>query len=111
MLAEGFLHRMQLPALGQTLDRDDLRALTAQREGGTRFHRRSVDMHDTGAALARVATHMRAGQPQLVTKKLHQQSAAIDLRRNGLAVHGHGKFGHRSSELLAVPLRAADHAF
>ena len=46
----------------------------------------SVEMNDTGAALAGIATDMRAGEPALIAQKLHQQRARLDLGHDRLAV-------------------------
>jgi len=45
-------------------------------------------MHDAGAALARVAADMRAGQAEMLPQQLHQQGAPFDCRRCRLAVNG-----------------------
>src|SRR5215471_9309384 len=45
-------------------------------------------MHDAGAALARVAADVSAGEAELLAQQLHQQGPAFDGRRHRLAVHG-----------------------
>src|SRR5262245_36554068 len=44
MLAEGLLHGVQLAALGQAFDAQDLGAIAGRRERGTRFDRPTIDM-------------------------------------------------------------------
>ena len=80
MLAEGFLHRMQLVALGEALDRGDARAVHLRRQHGAALGRIAVDMNDAGAALAGVAADMRAGQAEMLAQELHQQGAVLRLR-------------------------------
>src|SRR5215813_11173929 len=95
MLAERFLHRMQRPVLlRQPLDGGDVGALDLPREHGARLHRLAVDMHDAGTALRGVATHMGAGEPQVLAQELHQQRARIDVTGDGLAVHRQSDGGH-----------------
>src|ERR1700735_4503037 len=54
-------------------------------------------MYEAGAALARVASDMGAGQPQLLAQQFHQQRTAFDLDRVPLAVHRQGHLRHAQS--------------
>jgi hypothetical protein len=67
------------------------------REHGAGFHRLAIHMHDAGAALAGVATHMRAGQANLVAQQLDQQGAFLDSNRLTLAVNRQCHLRHVSS--------------
>jgi hypothetical protein len=40
---------------------------------------------------------MGAGESQILTQKLHQQCARIDIAGDGIAVHDHRDFGHMHS--------------
>src|SRR5215213_3967349 len=68
MLAEGFLHRVQRAPVRQTFDSRDLRALALHGEDGAGLHGFAVEVDDASAALARVATDVGAGEPQVLAK-------------------------------------------
>ena len=72
ILPKGFLHGMQLTILGQTLNRGDIRTLQGNSQSRARFDRLIIDHHYTGAALARITAHMRAGQTQIFAQELNQ---------------------------------------
>ena len=61
------------------LDGGDLGAVGLDREHGAAFDRDAVQMYDTGAALAGVATDMGAGQVQGLAQELRQQGARLGL--------------------------------
>jgi hypothetical protein len=85
IVAEGFLHRVQLVSVGDALDRQDVGALALHREDRAGFDGLAVDVDDAGAALAGVAADMRAGEAQLLAQQLDQQGAAPG---TALAVEG-----------------------
>ena len=89
IFAESFLHRMQLSVLCEAFDRRHLRAFGLDREHAAGLHGAAVHMNDAGAALARVAADMRAGQPQLLAQEIDEQGAVFDFGGNALAVHRH----------------------
>src|ERR1700694_492683 len=64
MLAEGFLHRVQLSAVGDPLDGGDIRPFRLPGEHGAGFARLAADMHDAASALRGVAADMRSRQAQ-----------------------------------------------
>ena len=98
VLAERLLHRMQRTVrLGEAFDRDDGAAVSLKRQRGAGLHRNSIKMDDAAAALRGVAADVGAGQPQVLTQKLHKQRAGIDIGSDGLAVHRHGNGWHRHS--------------
>ena len=91
ILAERLLHRMQRTVRRrQPFDREHVGAFELQRQHGAGFDRLAVDVNDAGAALRRVAADMRAGEPQILAQKLHQQRARIDVGGDGFAVHRQG---------------------
>src|SRR6516225_999694 len=95
MLAEGLLHGMQRSVgIGETFDGEHLRPLDLPDEYRARLHGLAVDVHDTGAALRRVAAHMGAGEPQVLAQELHQQRARIHITGDGFTVHRQGDGGH-----------------
>ena len=79
MLVKRGLHRVQLAALGEPLDRGDLRAVGLDREHRARLDRPAVDVDGAGAALAGVAADVRAGEPELLAQRLDEQRAPLDL--------------------------------
>jgi hypothetical protein len=54
-------------------------------------------MHDAGAALARVAADMGAGEAQGLAQELHQEGARFDVAADGFSVHRHAHQGHSLS--------------
>src|SRR3546814_2966129 len=54
----------------------------------------AVDVHHAGAALAGVAAHVGAGQVQVLTQKLDEQGAALDVAADRAPVHRHRDSGH-----------------
>src|SRR3984957_17737944 len=95
ILAEGFLHRIQGPAIDrQPFDRTDLVPVRHHRQRGAGFDRSAVEMHDAGAALRGIAADMGTGEPQIFAQELHQKRAGIDIGVNGISVHNQGDFRH-----------------
>src|SRR5271165_1903120 len=88
------LHRMKLATLREPLDRRDMRTLAACRQRRAALDRLAVDMDDAGPALRRVAADMRAGEPQMIAQKLHEQRPWIDLGRHLPAVYRHRDMNH-----------------
>ena len=56
-----------------------------------------VHMDDAGAALARVAADMGAGEAQSLAQELHQKRARLDVSGDGFPVHRHADGGHLGS--------------
>src|SRR4051812_23700989 len=65
---EFLLHRMQLVAFGDALDRRDLAALGLDAEHQARAHDLAVGDDRAGAAIARAAAFLAAGQAELVAQ-------------------------------------------
>src|SRR5204862_194882 len=99
ILAEGFLHRMQLAVLRQALDRQDVRALGLPGEHGAGFDRLAVDMDDAGAALRGVAPDMGACQTQTLAQVLDQPRCPDGPCR--FAVRGGGHRAKKSMDMQA----------
>jgi hypothetical protein len=86
---------MQWPVrVGETLDGEDVGALDLPHEHGAGFDRLAVHVHHAGTALRGIATHMGAGEPQVLAQKLHQKGARIDVTGDGFAVHRQCDGGH-----------------
>ncbi len=83
---EGELQRVEGTALGQALDRDDLaaRRLPGGHEAGANLL--AVHQHRAGAAVARVAADLGAGQAQLLAQDLGQPCRRRDGKRDAAAV-------------------------
>ena len=92
MLEEGPLHRVQLPVGSQSLDCGYLgvRDRHGQRHAGQ--YPPPSYVHRAGAALAPVATHFRAGQPQPVTQGIQQRDPRFQHHDVRAAVHPQRNF-------------------
>jgi hypothetical protein len=60
MLAESFLHRVQMAVSSKTLNRGDLSTVERDGERCATLDRAAIDMNYARTALARIAAHMRA---------------------------------------------------
>ena len=98
-LGEGLLHRVQV-AFGQALDGGDVRAFELNGQDRAGLDRVAIDDHGAAAALARVATHMGAGQLAVVSQEFDQQGSGLHLMGLELSVDGDGGRGH--GEALSV---------
>jgi hypothetical protein len=67
LLMEGLLHGMQLAIGGQSFDCGDGRASARSRKNGAALYSFPIDVNDASAALAGIATHMGAREPQVVS--------------------------------------------
>jgi hypothetical protein len=86
---------VQLAVCGEALDRRDFRTVDLKRQQRAGLHRSSIHVHDAGAALARIATDVRAGEPKLAAQKLDEKGMGFDF--DGLFPpvdrQGHGRHG------------------
>src|SRR5258706_15524060 len=98
LLGEALLHRMQLAALLQALDRGDLGAVGLHREHRAGFDRLAVEVHRAGAAMDRIAAHVRARHPEHFGDKVHEQKARLDFRLAHRAVDGYADLVHRHGQ-------------
>ena len=104
MLAEGLLQRMQRAVRrGNAFDGGDLRPIGLTDEHGAGFHRLAVDIDGAGAAMARLATDMRAGEFQMLPEKMDQECARFGKLFDLLSVDRHFdvQFGHFSISQLS----------
>src|SRR5262245_42499093 len=70
VLVERGLHRVELAALRQALDRGDLGALGLDREHRAGLDRLAVDVDGARAALAGIAADVRSGEPEVLAQRL-----------------------------------------
>src|SRR5262249_37346672 len=88
VLRKGFLHRVDLIALSQPLDRQHLVPLGFEGKNETRINRFAVQQHRTGAALALAAALLGTGQVQLFPQELQERLARLDRHFIGCTIHG-----------------------
>ena len=100
-LGEGPLERMELARAADTLDRRELAALQPDREQRAALERAPVDEDGTGAALARVAADLRAGESELVAECMRKQGARLELQDAARAVDAERGF----EAIDVIPLR------
>src|SRR5262249_12401992 len=81
LLPEAFLDRMELPILRHPFDRLHLGALTLDGQQRARLHRLAIHVHRAGATLARVAPHVRAGEPGQLADVVNEQQPGLDIVR------------------------------
>src|SRR5277367_2554025 len=82
------LHRMHRAIGCEALDGHNLRALRLHGEDGAGLDRVAVDEHGACTALSGVATHVRAGQREVIADKVDEQGARIDILAFRLAIDG-----------------------
>ena len=78
ILGESLLHRAQLLALHQSLDRRDLVAVRLHRQRHAGVARLPVDEHRARAALAPLASDLRPGQAEPVAQHVQQRPTGLD---------------------------------
>ena len=79
LLVERLLHRMQLVALRETLDRRHLAAVRLHGEHGARLDRLAVEEHGAGAARGGVAADVRPLQAELLAQEVGEQLPRLDV--------------------------------
>ena len=104
-LLEGGLHGVHgAIGLGQTLDGGNLGVGRLGQQHIARLHRVAVNNNGARAALGGVATHMGAGEVEVFTQGLHQQSIGCRLDSDRLAVNGemglHGKWSPETKSVV-----------
>ena len=103
---EALLHRVEGSVLLETLDGLDRVTGDTDREDGAGLGRLAVEQNDAGAAVGRVASPVRAGQPERVAEEVDEQRAWLGRRGHLLPVHGqadvHG-VGNGGHEVLPGP--------
>ncbi len=95
---ESLLHWMErLAVFGQSFDSGDAATVCLNRQHGAAFHSLAIDMDSAGTALAGVAAHMRAGQPQVVAQGMNKQRIVRQIKRRRLTVHVQRYLGHNAA--------------
>src|SRR6185436_10506496 len=93
VLFECRLHRVQRAiGLRHALDGHDVGALGLHRDDRAALDRLAVHQDGARAALGGVASHVGAGQAQVLANVGNQQGSRLDLGGNGLAIDLHGYF-------------------
>jgi hypothetical protein len=69
-LGEALLNRMQMMAIGQTLDRGDRRAFSLSGKAETRQARLSIDLDCAAATCPHVAASLEPQRPDLIAKNI-----------------------------------------
>jgi hypothetical protein len=75
---ESFLHRMQLPVVGQSFDGGDLGPICLHGEERARLHCLAVHQHGARAAERGFAADVRAGEVAVLAKEMNEQGAWLD---------------------------------
>ena len=81
LLKESVLQRMQLAVLFETFDGSYLASVGLNGERGARLDRAPVHHDGAGAAMARIATDVRAGEPQMFRAGSGPAATAAQPRR------------------------------
>src|ERR671918_154598 len=97
LLLECFLDGMELPVASQSLDGRYLATVRLNREHRAGLHGCPVQQHRARPAIRRVAPHVRAGKPQVLTQEVHEEKPKLDVGRLLLAVY-------RDRDLHRAPL-------
>jgi hypothetical protein len=74
---ESLLDWVQLPILGEPLDRYYSRTFGLNSEHAAGFDRLAVDMDHASSTLAGVTADVRAGQPKLLPQEINEQGAVF----------------------------------
>ncbi|PHN56164.1 hypothetical protein AO275_08490 [Pseudomonas viridiflava] len=114
-LDEGSLNSMQRTVRPrQPLNRHDFMAIDLSRKGQAAQDPLTVHMHCAGAALAVVATFLRAGQEGMLAQRVEQCRARFELKSFWLPINGelksvavcHDGFSIKVWRKYARPIRA-----
>src|SRR6478752_1455675 len=100
LLPERLLQRMEAVAGGEALDRRDAAAVRLDREHRAALHGVAVDVDGAGAALARVAADVGAGELEVLPNELDEEASGLDVRLPSLTVdRERNMLGHQWSLL------------
>ena len=86
MLDKRRLHGVELLTICQPFDRRDLIAVVHGGERETGINSTAIDQYRTRAALAMIASLLRAGEMQSFAQRVEQRYARIDIERVTLSV-------------------------
>jgi hypothetical protein len=96
IVVERLLHGMErITFVGETFDRYDAATICLHCQHRATLDRLAINMDRAGTALAGITTHMRAGQPQVVTQGMNQQRVVGQVEGPNLSVHLQRDFRHR----------------
>ena len=101
------LHRVQRVRRAEAFDRDDVVALVHDGERETRVDPASVDQHGARAALTVVAALLGAGQMQVLSQRVEQRRAQIELELDGLTVDRERDLPSWSARVAGVRARVS----
>src|SRR5690606_21997081 len=90
VVAEGLLHRVELPVAGEPLHGGDLTAVRLDGQDRTGLHAPPVERDGAGAAVTRVAADHGSGLAELPPQMRHEQSPGFDVIRVVGPVDGGG---------------------
>src|SRR4051794_15188700 len=88
LIPERLLERVEAGAVGHPLDGLDLPPVRLDGQHRARLGALAVDMDGARAAVARIAAHVRPGQPEVVTQQMDEQEAGLHIGFVDLAVDG-----------------------
>jgi hypothetical protein len=81
------LHRVKSGTVGtEALDRGDRAAFDLCRKGEAGENTLAIDMDGAGAALALVASLLRAGEAQMLAQRIEERDARLDFDFMSLAI-------------------------
>lgn len=89
LLPETLLDRMIHAIVREALNGLDRCALYLHREECACFRSPAIDIDDARAALAGIASDMRAGQPEMVAQIVDEERARLNFRRSLHSIDGH----------------------
>jgi hypothetical protein len=87
LVPESLLERVELSILGHALDRCEVPAFRLDSEHRAALDSFAVDQDRAGAALARVAPYVGAGEAYDIAKVMHEQKPRFDLMLVPVAVN------------------------
>ena len=100
MLMEGALQGRKLAVFGKPLDSDDVAARRLSDRHEARAGLLAVDQHGAGAAVARIAADLGAGEAEFIAQGVRQARYGRQVERHRLAIDGEtqGRAGARQHE-------------
>src|SRR3954471_21105963 len=98
---------MELAVFREPLDRHNVRAVRLRRKHRARFHRAAVHVNGAAAALARIATDVRAREPEHVANEIREQRAVFDFTRVLRAIYRDFDLGHCYLPAISATARFA----
>jgi hypothetical protein len=84
------LQRVQVPIIGESLDRHDLGILMRDGKGEAAVHPPSIKQNSTGTALPMVTAFFRTSEPKMLTQCVKERRSGIDGKLVGCSIHLQG---------------------